>query len=211
MHYKYYNNYHIYCHDFAESDEIVFTIALCGLSKAAVENPVDLQAVNVAISHFRDYGRPLRDQVYKSVEGAWGRCGRTDPPLAMRFVNDQVDEVPDQRAARVRRQKLWNSIMSELRFPDRIDVDEGDEPSLPLALPGRSELRQLIRQTIGPALRDNLMRALEKEILTPDVVERPCSRGNKKLISPIWRPNWIDFGAPSILTTSNRETICSYL
>jgi hypothetical protein len=167
MHYRYFNSFLTYCHDFAGEDEIIFTIALCALAKAT-EHPVRLSEVNTAVSHFRDYGRPLHGWLYCAVEAAWGACARCDPPLAMQFVNDPVDALPtSEQAAKIRRQNLWNAVMSELRFPDRVEVDETGE--CPNTLPTRPELHRLIRATIGPQLRDRLERALGKAIITPEV------------------------------------------
>jgi hypothetical protein len=126
MHYKYFNSFHTYCHDFADTDEIIFMIALCGLSRV-VDHPTHVFDVNVAITHFRDNGRPLHSRVYSGIEAAWESRARCDPPLALQFVNDPVDAVPTEQAAKERRRKLWNGVMNELRFPDRVDVEEDGE------------------------------------------------------------------------------------
>jgi hypothetical protein len=138
MHYRYVNSFNIYCHDFSGTDEIIFMIILCALAKAT-ENPVRVSEVNAAISHFRDHGRPLHSWLYCAVEAAWGACARCDPPLVMRFVNDPIDVLPtSEEAARIRRQRLWNTVMDELRFPDRVEVGEFDE--CPNIVPNRPDL-----------------------------------------------------------------------
>jgi len=60
--------------------------------------------------------------------------------------------------------------MSELRFPDRIEVEE--EGECPNRLPTRRELRRLIRATAGPQLRGRLERALGKAIVTPEILKK---------------------------------------
>jgi len=158
MRYNYFNSFHTYCHDFAGIDEIIFTIVLCALSKV-VEHPIHVSEVSTAISHFRDQGRPLHGWLYSAVEAVWDSCARCDPFLVMRFVNDPVDELPTgEQAAKIRRQRLWNAVMRELRFPDRVDVAENAE--FLNSLPTRPDLRRLIRATIDPQLRDRLERAL---------------------------------------------------
>jgi hypothetical protein len=170
MHYKYFNSFHVDCHDFAGVDEIIFTIVLCGLDKAS-EHPIHISNVSTAISHFRDHGRPLYGWLYSAVEAAWDSCARCDPFLVMRYVNDPVDELPTgEQAAKIRRQRLWNAVMRELRFPDCVDIAEDGE--IPNTLPTRQDLRRLIRSTIGPQLRDRLERALGKAIATPEVQKR---------------------------------------
>jgi len=170
MRYNYFNSFHTYCHDFAGIDEIIFTIVLCGLDKAA-EHPIHISHVSTAISHFRDHGRPLHDWLYSAVEAAWDACARSDPFLVMQFANDPVAELPTgEQAAKIRRQRLWNAVMTELRFPDRVDVAEDGE--ILTALPSRPDLHRLIRATIGPQLRDRLERALGKAIATPEVLKR---------------------------------------
>ena len=167
MHYSYFNSFQTYCHDFAGEDEIIFSIALCALANA-VEHPVRLFEVNAAISHFRDHGRPLHSWLYCAVEAAWGGCARCDPPLASRLINDPVDELPTgEQAARIRRKRLWNAVMNELRLPDRVDFDEQGEYQE--ALPTEPELHRLIRATVGPQLRDRLERVLGKAIVTSEV------------------------------------------
>jgi hypothetical protein len=52
-----------------------------------------------------------------------------EPAATIWFVNDAVDGVPTQHAAKIRRQRLWNAIMGELRIPDQIDVDEDHQAS----------------------------------------------------------------------------------
>ena len=170
MHYKYFNSFHIYCHDFAGIDEIIFVIVLCALSKVA-DHPIHISHLSTAISHFRDHGRPLHGWLYSAVEAVWDSCARCDPFLVMQFANDPVDDLPTgEQAAKIRRQRLWNAVMRELRFPDRVDVAEDAE--IPNTLPTRSELRRLIRSTIGPQLRDRLERALANAIVTPEVLKR---------------------------------------
>ena len=85
MHYKYFNNFHVYCHDFAGIDEIIFTIVLCVLNKAS-ERPIHISNLSTAISHFRDHGRPLHGWLYSAVEAVWDSCARCDRPLVMGFV-----------------------------------------------------------------------------------------------------------------------------
>jgi hypothetical protein len=89
----------------------------------------------------------------------------------LRFVNDPVSELPTgEQAARIRRQVLWNAIMAELGFPDRVEVDE--ERKCPTTVPTRPDLHRLIRATIGPQLRGRLERALGRAIVTPEVLTK---------------------------------------
>jgi hypothetical protein len=171
MHYAYFNSFHTYCHDFAGNDEIVFMIALCVLAKL-VDHSTRVFDLNVAITHFRDHGCSLYAQVYAGVEAAWGSCTRGYPPLAMKFVNDPVDEPLTREASKVRRQMLWNAIMGELRFSDRVDLDQDADVAHPMPVPTRSELQGLIRRVVSRGLWDRLERALAKNLNTPGVRQK---------------------------------------
>jgi hypothetical protein len=62
--------------------------------------------------------------------------------------------------------------MGELRFSDRVDVDEDTEVAHTVPLPTRSEPQGLIRRVVSPNLWDRLERALGKNLITPEVRQK---------------------------------------
>jgi hypothetical protein len=187
MHYLYKTMNYVCSHDFTDDDEIIFSIFLVAISKVT-RTKSRAAEIALAVRCFRDEGQSVTDILYQSI--------RSDPAdgtvIEIALVGDPVEVIVDQGASILsrmeqqkrkeerrkatvsRRRGLWNAVLAELRFRDRIDddVNGGATDEIANDLPSRRHLRDLIRRAIAPDLRERLEIALTRSIITPEVLKK---------------------------------------